>query len=170
MTAPRLFDADPTTFNPTVAGAVGGELVARQGAPSRVGIVRETAGGMLYVELVVGDYMVALTVTTPGALQQRVLVTVTDRHADLIVGAIVQIGVAINAALTAITPTGTGKVVGASTDSVSGDQSAVIVMETGAAGTASVDLETGGAAAGEVYATAIYPGPGSINDTLTFAP
>jgi len=170
MTQPRLWDDNPSTFDANGEGAVAGEPVAERGVAGRVGVVRESAAGDRWTELLVGDVNVASAVTTPGAFGQRITATVTNRNGEGIVGAIVDVAVLIDASdivAVAIGPVGTlrARVV----DAID-QRSAFVRLITGAGGEAAVDVTTTAGATGTASTAAVYPGPGFDSDALTFAP
>lgn len=166
---PRIFNADPAAFDPNVSQAVPGELVAENSGvgSDRVGIVRARLGGQKLTDLIVGDVILSIAVTAPAASTQRVTVTVTDRAANPIVAALVQVVARINVPLVAVSPGVVGKVVAAVVDSLAGGD-AVVFLETGAAGTVDIDFVTAGVAAGEAYGIGLFPGPGQDSAVLAF--
>lgn len=167
----RLFDEDPTTYDPNVPGGpIPGEVIARRagGAGSRVGICRGIAGGLDLIDLIVADVSVDVLVTRPGAFTQLVAVDVKDAHGDPIVGALVNFAVATNLALLSAATTGVGKLTSVVLDALAGHD-LLAQGETGVGGTVEIQIATAGAGAGEVYVSGVWPGPGKASASLTFS-
>jgi len=165
---PRIINADPTAFDPVAQPAVAGELVALQsgGGGANAGVVINRAGAN-FVQLLVGEVVVTLTITAPAALRQLVSVLVEDLQGNPLPLALVQVAATVNDPLTAVVVGSLGKVVSQVT-SATGDLLAV--LETGVTGVAEIDLTVAGAAAGDVYAIAQWPGIGKNSAALTFTP
>ena len=170
---PRLFNADPLTFDPNVSLAVPGDLVADDsGAGAEVvGIVRGLAGGLKLVDLLAARVVVTMSQVANGALGERITALVEDRAGNPIVGAIVTITVTADPGVTILT-----HVAGPLGKTLTIQHSAAVInqasflVETGVTGEASVDVTTDLASAGESYGIASYPGPGVDAVVLAFAP
>lgn len=161
----RIHRANPATFNPNVAGVGAGDLVVDIAAGSTlVGIVRQD-GAALVVDLMTAGVTVSIVDAAGGVLTRSLTVTVLDAAGDPVVGALITLGLFATAANISSANVGAvGKVVGRAIVA----DGAVLMLETGAAGTVEVIVVAAGASDGEAYVSVTHPGPGRDSVTWTF--